>query len=330
MAWFGAVALTSLPARLSIAVLGEFPLVQLLNTSESGPGRPTLRDSESSGRPVYIVEVFGGETAVLPCPPPLSDPSPTLTFFKDGRVVTENDRLRMMPSGNLHVINATYADQGSYTCAAANHITGELVDGQRVLKLVVKSATARARPLILTWAPEERYISQIGTPIFPLELRHQNQFLMLLFTGQNVTLECAASGWPKPEIRWSRDGNRGLPLNRSFYVGGGALVIISLASHDEGTYTCEATNGMGGLTLKASTVLQLTEPVSLVKGPKDSRVEEGARVQLDCQTRGRPPPQIYWVYNGQVIVNDSNVIITGKLFFLYNIRPPCKINCFCI
>lgn len=127
-----------------------------------------------------------------------------------------------------------------------------------------------------------------------------------------MTLECAASGWPKPEIRWTREGNRPLPLGRSFYVGGGALVITSLASHDEGTYTCEASNGMAGPTLRASTVLQLTEPVSVIKGPKDARVEEGSRVQMDCQAKGRPPPQHYWVFNGQLLGNDSNVVITGK------------------
>ncbi len=128
-----------------------------------------------------------------------------------------------------------------------------------------------------------------------------------------MTLECAASGWPRPEIRWNREGNRPLPLNRAIYVGGGALVITSLASHDEGTYICEATNGMGGLTLRASTQLQLVEPVSILKGPKDARVEEGARVQLDCQARGRPAPQQYWVFNGEALSNDSHITITGKI-----------------
>ena len=205
----------------------------------------------------------------------------------------------MMPSGNLHVINASYVDQGSYTCAAANHITAELIDGQRTLKLVVKSALPRARPLTITWQPEEKYLGQIG---------------------MNVTLECAASGWPKPEIRWSREGNRPLPLNRSFYVGGGALTITSLASHDEGTYICEATNGQAGPALRASTRIELNEPVSIVKGPKDARVEEGARVQLDCQAKGRPPPQHRWFFNGQMFSgNDSNVIIADHQLVILNV-----------
>jgi hypothetical protein len=34
--------------------------------------------------------VFAGETAVLPCPPPPSDPPATITFFKDGKPVINN------------------------------------------------------------------------------------------------------------------------------------------------------------------------------------------------------------------------------------------------
>lgn len=67
-----------------------------------------------------------------------------------------------MLSGNLHVINVSSSDQGQYKCTAANHITGELIDGQRVLKLVVKGAPVRTKPATITWQPEERYISQIG------------------------------------------------------------------------------------------------------------------------------------------------------------------------
>lgn len=72
------------------------------------------------------------------------------------------DRVRLMVSGNLHVINVSSADQGQYSCTAANHITGELIDGQRVLKLVVKGAPVRTKAATITWQPQERYISQIG------------------------------------------------------------------------------------------------------------------------------------------------------------------------
>jgi Immunoglobulin I-set domain len=118
------------------------------------------------------------------------------------------------------------------------------------------------------------------------------------------------TGWPKPQIRWIRDSNRPLPVGRSYYLGGGALVVTGLMDQDEGGYICEASNAAGP-PLRSSTLLQLTEPVSIIKSPKDARVEEGARVSMSCEARGRPPPQQYWVFNGNAVSNDTHVIITG-------------------
>ena len=126
-----------------------------------------------------------------------------------------------------------------------------------------------------------------------------------------MTLECAVSGWPRGYIRWSRDGNRPLPFGRSLPLGSSALLIFNLSDEDEGPYTCEASNGGGAAPLlKASTLLQLTEPVSLVKAPKDARVEEGARVAFDCAAKGRPPPQQSWLFNGQTVTADPQITIT--------------------
>lgn len=70
----------------------------------------------------------------------------------------------MMTSGNVHVTDAVASDSGSYTCTASNHITDELIDGQRVVKLSVKSGPSRARPVAVTWQPAERTVAQLGNP----------------------------------------------------------------------------------------------------------------------------------------------------------------------
>jgi len=299
VAWFGAVALTSLPAKLSIAVLGNFPQLDLplsdnSSDSQSGlhvfhPSRPIRpgistksRDTDNSAS-VYVVEVFSGETAILPCPPPPSDPPATITFYKNGMAVSESDRVRLLDSGNLHIIDVKDADFGQYTCRASNHITAEVIESQRILKLVVKTPPSKSRPSTLAWTPEETYISQIG---------------------QNVTLECAATGWPRPLVRWTRSDNRPLPSGRYYPLGGGALVLTGLMDQDEGGYNCE----VDGQSLKASTVLQLTEPVSMIKSPQDSRVEEGSSISFDCMARGRPTPQHYWVFNGSPLRSNSSYV----------------------
>jgi len=307
VAWFGAVALTSLPAKLSIAVLGDFPHLDVPlsdNSTDSqsglhvlhasGPVRAGIstksRDVDNSAS-VYVVEVFAGETAILPCPPPPSDPPATITFYKNGLPMpTQTDRIKLLESGNLHIIDVEASDYGQYTCTASNHITAEVIESQHILKLVVKdapSSNSRASSSSsLAWAPEQRYVSQIG---------------------RNVTLECAATGWPRPQVRWSRADRRPLPAGRYFPLGGTSLTLTELSDQDQGAYSCEVSNGGGG-ALIASTVLELTEPVSMIKWPQDSRVEEGSRIAFDCLARGRPPPQHYWVFNGNALRTNSSYV----------------------
>lgn len=220
-----------------------------------------------------------------------------------------------MASGNLHIINVNSTDQGQYTCTASNHITGELIDGQRILKLVVKAAPMRTKPATIIWQPEERYISQIGKTQYYNRIVSPENNCFIYIIGHNVTLECAVTGWPKPQIRWFRNGNLPLPVGRSHYLGEAALVITGLMDQDEGGYICEASNAAGP-PIRYSTLVQLTEPVSIIKSPKDARVEEGSRVGFDCFARGRPPPQHYWVFNGNALNNDTNVIISGTYIYI--------------
>jgi hypothetical protein len=98
-------------------------------------------------------------------------------------------------------------------------------------------------------------------------------------------------------------------MGRSVTLGG-TLLIFNLVDEDEGHYTCEATSSFGP-TLKISTLLELNEPVSLIKNPKDSRIEEGGTVSFDCLARGKPPPQHSWFFNGRILSNDSHITILG-------------------
>lgn len=113
------------------------------------------------------------------------------------------DRVRLMVSGNLHVINVSSADQGQYSCTAANHITGELIDGQRVLKLVVKGAPVRTKAATITWQPQERYISQIGR--LKSILRAENKFGF----DFSIIFDCLFFGLasrPQRDVGMRRDG----------------------------------------------------------------------------------------------------------------------------
>lgn len=98
----------------------------------SGPARlgiSTKSSDTDNSASVYVVEVFAGETAILPCPPPPSDPPATITFYKNGLVVPENGKLNLKSvlkdlitnktnkrTNNLNLINLFKCLQNGFGC----------------------------------------------------------------------------------------------------------------------------------------------------------------------------------------------------------------------
>ena len=88
------------------------------------------------------------------------------------------ERVRLLESGNLHIIDVKDTDFGQYTCTASNHITAEVIESQRILKLVVKTPPSKSRPSVLAWTPEERYITQIGALSFDTNRRRKHSYFL--------------------------------------------------------------------------------------------------------------------------------------------------------
>ena len=66
------------------------------------------------------------------------------------------------------------------------------------------------------------------------------------YTGANVTLDCRASGFPKPVTKWWLLQSPDSDLSH-FIKEPGLLVIEDAEAKDSGTYVCEHSNGMGSM-----------------------------------------------------------------------------------
>nr|XP_053638461.1 interference hedgehog-like [Cherax quadricarinatus] len=268
VAWFGAIALTSLPGRLVAATL------------ESYPAGSAAREMQ---------EVLEGGAARVECGAPTSVPEAVISFYKDGVLLnaTAISGYRLTPHGDLLVHGVGAWAAGEYTCSAHNHVLRQSAApaAHTVVRVVARTQLTPASP------PQFVTLRTIYTA----------------HTGSNVTLLCLANGHPKPTLQWSRYGGR-LPL-RSIQQEDGSLLITQLAAQDEGTYLCRAYNGLGTEIL-LDVPLEVLEAPSITLAPESQDVEEGKSVTLACTAVGYPHPKIMWVFNGGLVRNDGNILIT--------------------
>ncbi|XP_053776217.1 basement membrane-specific heparan sulfate proteoglycan core protein isoform X1 [Desmodus rotundus] len=150
----------------------------------------------------------------------LGDPKPQVTWSKVGG--------RMRPGavqngGIVRIAHVEMADAGQYRCTATN-----------------AAGTTQSHVLLLVQA-----LPQISTPP---EVR--------VPAGSAAVFPCMASGYPTPDITWSKlDGN--LPPDSR--VENNMLLLPSVRPQDAGTYVCTATNRQG--KVKAFANLQVPERV---------------------------------------------------------------------
>ncbi|XP_052258985.1 cell adhesion molecule-related/down-regulated by oncogenes-like isoform X2 [Dreissena polymorpha] len=123
--------------------------------------------------------------------------------------------------------------------------------------------------------------------------------------GDNVIIECSATGNPQPKITWEKYGGSLLPGRyRQNY---GNLYLDNVTVEDEGTYICKANNGLNALQREGLKVLTLnvSEPPTIVVKQVEVNVSLGGRIKLVCAVTGRPEPHVTWYHNGKFLQSFS-------------------------
>ncbi|XP_069684363.1 interference hedgehog-like [Periplaneta americana] len=142
VAWFGASALTSLPARLSLAELRPFPQ-----------------------KPSQTYEVRTGNTVAIHCGAPYSNPPASIQYYRNKEKLKVSANMEFLASmGTLILQNVTTRDSGSYHCAATNYITGQTVTSQFNITLKVVSQCAHQASAFLS-TPQTNYSIQAGSNV---------------------------------------------------------------------------------------------------------------------------------------------------------------------
>ncbi|XP_039085354.1 hemicentin-2 [Hyaena hyaena] len=217
-------------------------------------------------------------------------PPPTISWYKDGRPVTPNQRLHILGEGRLLQIQPTQvSDSGRYLCVATN-VAGEDDQDFNVLIQV---------------PPMFQKLGDAGEDLETLsreeEVRGGVTEFREVVEDSPAYLYCDTNAIPPPELSWYRDGQ---PLSAgdgvSVLQGGQVLQIPLVRAEDAGTYSCKASNEVGEDWLHYQ-LFVLTPPVIL--GDTEELVEEvtvnaSSTVSLQCPALGNPVPTVSWLQNG--------------------------------
>lgn len=237
-----------------------------------------------------VDDVNEGDPHKLTCQPPDGWPKPNVYWLiqdPNGNIKSiNNSRITLDPEGNLWFSNVTKRDASDdfyYVCAATSVFRNEYKIGNR-LELRVHSTGASANSN--KREPVRQYVSR------------KNE---VAYRGKRIELFCIFGGTPLPFTTWSKNGQR-IFLNSRITEGnyGKSLLIKNVQEEDEGTYTCEVTNGVGSAQSYSINLDVLSVPY-FTEEPEIQEAAEAETVTFKCEAVGKPEPQIKWVFNGKPI-----------------------------
>ncbi|XP_029047442.1 protogenin-like [Osmia bicornis bicornis] len=224
---------------------------------------------------------------------------PNITWQHNGKILLPNQsnlntRYIMVPPGVLYIKATKLSDAGSYRCIVTNEF----------LKKTKKSKEAK---LSVISRPEGNG-SHTPSSLFP-----QVSYNHWLINGSNISLVCAASGYPLPFMTWSfipryPDNNNvtqpRILLNSS--IGISILSLINVSASDAGVYICSTKNFVTNNSEVQNVTVDVSIPPSFLKTPTNQLCPNGRTARFECQAQGLPVPKIYW------LKDSSNITVNGR------------------
>ncbi|XP_026710744.1 immunoglobulin superfamily member 10 [Athene cunicularia] len=232
------------------------------------------------------VEGTMGENLKLPCTV-TGNPRPAVHWVLfDGTVVKPlqfvNGKLFLFANGSLHLSTVAPSDSGNYECIA----TSSTGSDRRVVTLVVER-----RDTLPKIATASREVTRLNF-------------------GDQLLLNCTATGEPKPRIIWRLPSKAVVDQwhrmgSRIHVHPNGSLVIEAVTEKDAGDYLCVARNTIGddlilmkvSVTMKPAKIDQKQYLKKVVPYGKDFRV--------DCKASGSPAPEISWSLPDGTVINNA-------------------------
>ncbi|XP_068166222.1 contactin-5-like [Antennarius striatus] len=259
-----------------------------------------------------------GEEVFFQCVSGESSPPASITWLKDGALVTTARQFQgaygggdeKKTSGTLHLFNATTVDDGMYICVTHNALLNTS-KRSKPAKLTVQGVPKR---LQITDGPDN-ITAAIGT---------------------DVSMRCTVYGFPVPMVHWFKDS---CPLNNcstcstSFILhnNGQLLTFRNLTREDEGFYHCEASNQKETIKSLSAYLLPAEMDWVFIQNPTNRTVKKGENVTFTCRPPySRPEAQVSWFKNNKPIIpTASTTLLPNGDLFIHSVQEQDSGSYFC-
>ncbi|XP_055632499.1 interference hedgehog-like isoform X2 [Toxorhynchites rutilus septentrionalis] len=300
VAWFGASAIASIPARLMLASISLDSSSGGASTDGDSYGSLRSDGSRSDRVPTMmrrvspimqqLLRISPGNSIIIKCGDVISNPPAIWSYYKDEVPIAANPQLA---TGGLILSQMTPQDSGTYRCSAVNSITGNELKLPQKTTIIVEY-TPRASPKA-TYKPQNVSV----TP------------------GSTALLECPGVANPVPRASWFR--RDGLTMSDHSQVFPYGLQIYDVSPKDQGEYVCRLENGIEP-SLVHTVRLTVLEVPRIVEPPRATLTNESESLQLECLAEGSPAPDIYWMINGDYTKWDRLIKANGSKLFIKSVE----------
>ncbi|XP_050466543.1 neurotrimin-like isoform X3 [Cataglyphis hispanica] len=152
--------------------------------------------------------------------------------------------------------------------------------------------------------PMKSQIGYLEVVVPPDILDYDTSTDMVVMEGRNVTLRCAATGSPAPNITWRREDGQQIQLGNGEEVSsvdGSSFNITKVNRLHMGSYLCIASNGVPPSVSKRIMLTVHFPPMIWVQNQLVG-VREGQKLTLECFSEAFPKSINYWTRDQDKIV----------------------------
>ncbi|GFT08377.1 protein sidekick-2 [Nephila pilipes] len=237
----------------------------------------------------FLSNLSSGKRTVLFCVVVEGDPPFAFTWLKDGVKIQDNQHVSTNEQNDFTstlTINKLDANSnGNYSCKVSNSAGFDF-----------KHDTLRV-DVSPQWVQEPKDLSTMG--------------------GQTAVLDCFTRGYPKPNVVWRKkneDGGEVTVTDNSRWkvAENGSLLFKRIDKGDEGTYTCEVSNGVGE-SLRKSARLDVKAPPRIGSAYRIKSARKAESATLVCEAEGDQPLITSWAKNGIGLQTTGRVQINEEL-----------------